>query len=168
MGIREGYGKHIATLPFNRWTLFFKYLYAFQILYEPAIILVKFSIIATQYRMFRVVQYRRILIGCSVFVACLFISQLLAVIFSCIPVSNYWKTFTLGPRCINVVGAIRINGGINAATDFILLAMVHGDPRILYRTVGSLSLKPIPILWKLRTGTQQKCILTFIFTIGLV
>lgn len=168
MGIRQGYGKHIATLPFNRWTLFFKYLYAFQILYEPAIILVKFSIIATQYRMFRVIQYRRILIGCSVFVACLFISQLLSVIFSCLPVSDFWETFTLGPRCVNVLGAIRINGGINAATDFILLAMVHGDPHILYRSVGSLSLKPIPVLWKLRTGTQQKCILTLIFTMGLV
>lgn len=150
VGIRQGFGKHIATLPISRWTVFFKYLYAFQILYVPAIILVKLSIIATQYRMFRVIQYRRILTACSVFVACLFISQLLVVIFSCIPVSNYWDTFTLGPRCIDVVGAIRITGGINAATDFILLAM------------------PIPILWKLRTGTQQKCILTFIFTIGLV
>lgn len=91
--------------------------------------------------MFRVIQYRRILTACSVFVACLFISQLLVVIFSCIPVSNYWDTFTLGPRCIDVVGAIRITGGINAATDFILLAMVHGNPSLLYRTIGSLSLQ---------------------------
>lgn len=150
IGTREGYGKHIETLPINVWTIFFKYLFAFQLLYEPAIILVKLSIIATQYRMFRIIHYRRILIGCTVFVVCLFISQFLAVLFSCIPVSNYWETFTLGPRCIDVVGAIRINGGINAATDFILLAM------------------PIPILWKLRTGTQQKWILTFIFTTGLV
>lgn len=103
--------------------------------------LVKFSIIATQYRMFRVIQYRRILMGCSVFVACLFVSQVLVVIFSCIPVSNYWETFTLGARCIDVVGAIRINGGINAATDFILLAMVHGNPSPLYKNVGSLSVQ---------------------------
>lgn len=141
IGIREGYGKHIATLPFTRWTVFFKYLYAFQLLYCPAIMLVKFSIIATQYRMFRVIQYRRILMGCSVFVACLFVSQVLVVIFSCIPVSNYWETFTLGARCIDVVGAIRINGGINAATDFILLAMVHGNPSPLYKNVGSLSVQ---------------------------
>lgn len=141
IGTREGYGKHIETLPINVWTIFFKYLFAFQLLYEPAIILVKLSIIATQYRMFRIIHYRRILIGCTVFVVCLFISQFLAVLFSCIPVSNYWETFTLGPRCIDVVGAIRINGGINAATDFILLAMVHGNPSLLNRTVGSLSLQ---------------------------
>lgn len=62
--------------------------------------------------------------GCTIFIACLFISQFLSGIFSCIPVSDFWETFTLGPRCVNVVGAIRVNGGINAATDFILLAMV--------------------------------------------
>ena len=141
MGIKEGYGRHIATLPINRWTIFFKYLYAFQILYEPSIILVKLSIIATQYRMFRIIQYRRILIGCAVFVACLFVSQLLVVIFSCTPVSSYWETFTLGPRCIDVVGAIRINGGINAATDFVLLAMVRGYPSLLYKAMGLSSLQ---------------------------
>ncbi len=91
--------------------------------------------------MFPVIQYRRILIACSVFVACLFFSELLSVIFSCIPVSDYWDTFTLGPKCIDVVGAIRITGGINAATDFILLAMVHGNPSCLYRIIGSLSLQ---------------------------
>lgn len=91
--------------------------------------------------MFRVIQYRRILIGCSVFVACLFVEQLLLVVFSCIPVSDYWKTFTLGPRCFNVIRVGKIQGGVNAATDFILLAMVHGDTRLLYRSIGSLSLQ---------------------------
>lgn len=135
-GLRSGYGKHIISLPITSWTLFFKYLFAFELFYDLAIILVKFSIIATQYRMFRIVYYRRILIGCSIFVICLFISQTLVVIFACIPISDFWETFTLGPRCVNVVATIRIYGGINAATDFILLIMVHGDTLLLYRSLG--------------------------------
>lgn len=88
---------------------------------------VKFSIILFQYRIFPIVQYRRILQLWAVFTACLVLSSVLVCIFQCIPVSGFWTTFAgtiPGARCINVIKFFLIAGGINAATDFILLAMV--------------------------------------------
>ena len=133
---------------------------------------VKFSIILFQYRIFPVARYRRILILWGVFTACLTTSSMLVCIFQCIPISGFWKTFagTLpGARCVNVTKFIIIAGSINATTDFILLAMVRPCFFPYGRTALLTDLlQPIPLLWRLRTGTLQKLILTGIFGVGLV
>lgn len=84
-------------------------------------------------------------------VICTFVS-----IFQCRPIHDFWDTLAgklsekLGGRCINIGRYFLISGSINTIIDFTLLAL------------------PIPILWRLRTGTPQKLVLTGIFIMGLV
>ena len=125
------------------------------------------------YRIFPIVQFRRLLKACLVFVIALTVSCILASIFQCIPIHRFWETLAgalapeLGGRCINVQLYFIISGAINTSTDFALLALV-GTMSFLkqkYQLINDP--KPIPILWRLRTGTPQKLLLTGIFTVGL-
>lgn len=128
IGSQHGFGRHIYTLPISAITDFFKYLYAFELLYTSAMASVKISILLFQYRIFPIVQYRRILKLWAIFIACLTTSSILVCIFQCWPISGFWMTFAgtfPGAKCINVTNFILIAGSINAATDFILLAMVR-------------------------------------------
>ena len=127
-GSQHEFGRHVYTLSISDIERFFKDLYAFEIPYTFAMGTVKFSIILFQYRIFPIVQYRRILKGWFVFTACLTVSALLVCIFQCVPVSGFWTTFagTLsGAKCVNVNKFVVVAGDINAVTDFILLAMVR-------------------------------------------
>ncbi len=88
---------------------------------------IKFSIILFEYRIFPVLQYRRLLILLAIFTTCLSISTLLVCIFQCVPVSGFWKTFAgviPGAKCVDILKFFLIAGGINAATDFVLLILV--------------------------------------------
>lgn len=75
------------------------------------------------------------LLWCNHFVVCLTITCVLVSIFQCVPVDDFWDTLAgalgrkLGGRCINVELYFLIAGSINAATDFVLLALVseRGD-----------------------------------------
>ena len=83
-----------------------------------------------QYRIFPIVQFRRILIWCNYFVVCLTITCILVSIFQCIPIHDFWDTLAgkltsdLGGRCIDVELYFLTVGAVNAATDFVLLALV--------------------------------------------
>ena len=80
-----------------------------------------------QYRIFPVVQFRRILFWCNFYVVCITGSCIFVSVFQCIPVHSFWDTLVgqiEGGRCINVQLYILITGAINAATDFALLALV--------------------------------------------
>lgn len=133
-GIRSGFGRHILDLIQFGPDKFFRYMYAFEILYVFAMSSVKFSIIVFQYRIFPVIKYRRVLVMWGAFTACLTISSLLVCIFQCIPVYGFWTTFAgklPGAKCVDVVRYIIIAGSINAATDFILLGLVSNVHRKL-------------------------------------
>ncbi|KAI4183026.1 MAG: hypothetical protein L6R41_005636 [Letrouitia leprolyta] len=155
LGVRRGFGKHIGDISGPQLFEYFKYLYAFEFLYTLGMSSVKYSILCFMYRIFPIVQFRRILIGCLVFVIALTVSVILVSMFQCVPIHKFWETLAgelsheLGGRCIDVDTYFLVAGGINTVTDFALLAL------------------PIPILWSLRTGTPQKLLLTAIFTVGL-
>ncbi|CAD6594490.1 MAG: hypothetical protein ASARMPRED_000389 [Alectoria sarmentosa] len=150
-----GFGRHLEVLGPEGLFRWFKILYSFEFLYTLAMASVKYSIILFQYRIFPIVQFRRILLWCNHFVVCLTITCILVSIFQCIPIHDFWDTLAAklasnsGGRCIDVELYFLIVGAINAATDFVLLAL------------------PIPILWRLRTSQPQKLVLTGIFTVGL-
>ena len=127
VGIHHGFGRHLLTLPVDSVIFFFKNLYAFGLFYCFAMASVKYSIIMFQYRIFPVVRYRRLLILCSVFVGCLTLSCALVSVFMCTPIHDFWDTkagTSPGAKCINVSMYFIISGGINAGSDFVLLAMV--------------------------------------------
>ncbi|KAL9068514.1 MAG: hypothetical protein Q9161_006163 [Pseudevernia consocians] len=148
-------GHHLPSLlPADLYS-FYKYNYAFEFLYALAMASVKYSIILFQYRIFPIVQFRRILKYCGMFVVAFTTSIILVFIWQCTPISAFWTTFAgqlpgkHSGRCIKVERFLIIIGSINAATDFALLVL------------------PIPILWHLKTGTPQKLLLTFIFIMGM-
>lgn len=155
VSLHYGFGRHLEVLGEAALFHWFKILYSFEFLYTLAMASVKYSIILFQYRIFPVVQFRRILLWANHFVVCLTIVCVLVSVFQCVPVHDFWDTLagtlrpTSGGRCIDVELYFLIAGAINAATDFVLLAL------------------PIPILWRLRTSQAQKLVLTGIFTMGL-
>lgn len=84
------------------------------------------------HRIFPIVQFRRLLKACSVFVIALTVSCIFASIFQCVPVHKFWETSggeltdESGGRCIDVDLYFLVSGAINAFTDFALLALVRG------------------------------------------
>ncbi|KAL9007474.1 MAG: hypothetical protein Q9173_007269, partial [Seirophora scorigena] len=155
LAVRRGFGKHIAVLPPDVTVEWFKYLYAFEFLYTLCMACVKYSILCFMYRIFPIVQFRRLLKASLYFVIALTVACVFVTIFQCVPIRDFWDTFAgkLAPegggRCIDVQLYFIISGAINTFTDFALLAL------------------PIPVLWRLKTGKPQKWLLTAIFTVGL-
>ena len=109
------------------------------------------SRILFMHRIFPIVHFRRFLIGCHVFVALLGTSAILVAIFPCTPIRDFWDTIggKLGGKCVNALSFFKSTGSLNAAFNFVLLAL------------------PIPLVWRLRTSILQKVILSIIFFIGL-
>ncbi|KAL8761651.1 MAG: hypothetical protein Q9184_002235 [Pyrenodesmia sp. 2 TL-2023] len=108
------------------------------------------------YRVFPIVQFRRLLMASLLFVVALTIACVVTSVFQCVPIHAFWESFggklapLLGGRCVDVRLYFLISGSIMTVTDFVLLAL------------------PIPVVWRLRTGRSQKVLLTAIFTVGLV
>ncbi|KAL8709355.1 MAG: hypothetical protein Q9220_005948 [cf. Caloplaca sp. 1 TL-2023] len=155
LAVHHGFGKHINALPPTAIVTWFKLLYAFEFLYTLGMAGIKYSVLCFMYRIFPIIQFRRLLQMSSVFVTALTIACVLTSVFQCIPIQKFWETLAgalaplLGGRCINVRIYFLITGSINTLTDFSLLAL------------------PIPMLGRLRTGTPQKLMLTTIFSVGL-
>lgn len=86
------------------------------------------------HRIFPIVEFRRLLKACLVFVIALTFTFVLVSVFQCIPIHKFWETFAgklspqLGGKCINVQLYFLISGGINTFTDFALLALVGFSP----------------------------------------
>ncbi|KAL8932038.1 MAG: hypothetical protein Q9211_006563, partial [Gyalolechia sp. 1 TL-2023] len=154
--VHHGFGKHMHAIPDASVSQWFKYLYAFEFVYTVAMATVKYSVLCFLHRIFPIVQFRRLLKACLVFVVGLTASCIFASTFQCIPVHKFWETWggelpnESGGRCIDIDLYFLVSGAINTFTDFALLAL------------------PIPVLWSLKAGTRQKVLLTAIFTVGLV
>ncbi|KAI4175051.1 MAG: hypothetical protein LQ348_006252 [Seirophora lacunosa] len=172
LAVRRGFGKHIAVLPLDLTTEWFKYLYAFQFLYILCMSCVKYSIIYFMYRIFPIVQFHRLLKASLYFVIALTIASVFVTIFQCVPIRDVWDTW-VGQiegrgRCIDIQLYFIISGVIHVFTDFALLALVPWL-RIMELEMNSTAniTQPIPLLWRLKTGKPQKWLLTAIFTVGL-
>ena len=129
-----GFGKHLNALPEDVIFRWFKMLWIFELTYFFALGFVKFSIILFQYRIFPIIHFRRVLIGCGVFVTCWLIACVLTSIFQCVPVEAFWHTLGgvlssfLGGKCVNVKRYFLATGSLNVVTNFFLLAMVGHCP----------------------------------------
>lgn len=87
------------------------------------------------YRIFPIIQFRRILFGAALFVLCLGIALIPVTIWTCTPIHAFWTTLggglksQLGGRCVNTQLFYLVSGAINTVTDFALLALVSLQPR---------------------------------------
>lgn len=148
-----GLGKHIWNLApvltdIPKYTaIVTKCLYACYLSYALAIAFVKFSIIATYFRLFPDGLLRRTITGVGVVCVGLLICNIFTVIFTCVPVRAAW-TYNIEGKCINVVDFFYASSSINIATDLALCFL------------------PIPTLWKLQMPRSQRIILCGLFALG--
>ncbi|CAF9941740.1 hypothetical protein IMSHALPRED_002872 [Imshaugia aleurites] len=151
---RVGFGKHIYVLgeigAIKAATGYFHILYFFQLFFTLATGATKLTVLAFYRRIFPIAELMLILIIISTIVLMYTVGVSLLIIFQCHPISKFWILDGPG-HCINGLNNLIISGSINTLLDFMVVCL------------------PVPLLWRLRTSTRQKSILTGIFlTAGFV
>ena len=164
-GLHQGFGQHFEVLGMDFASTFGKNFWTGELLYCLTIGLVKFSILAFYWRLFKVsiripVYVLRAVTICweigvvgDIFYPSISawltsaITKILATVFQCVPVSGFWNK-TIHAKCVNPKHAFLGNSIPNIATDIALLLM------------------PVPYIWRLHRTSSQKIVLTGIFMLG--
>ena len=153
IGRHFGLGKHIWNLSKNMMEIpestarVTKSLYGCYLSYACAIAFVKFSIIATYFRIFADGILRRMIAGVGFVVFAMMLSNIFAIIFTCVPVEAAWK-YEIKGKCFPIVNFFYASSAINIATDLALCFL------------------PIPTLWSLSMPRSQRVVLCILFTLG--
>lgn len=148
-----GLGKHIWNLAANPLNIpkataqVTKALYGCYLSYSFAIAFVKFSIIATYFRIFAQGMLRRTIMMIGIIVLALLICNIFGIIFTCVPVEAAWK-YEIKGKCYPVTKFFYASSAINIATDLALFLL------------------PIPTLWALSMPKPQRIVLCILFGIG--
>ncbi|KAK7943537.1 uncharacterized protein PG986_012650 [Apiospora aurea] len=144
-----GLGTHGYDLAGGMETIvmFFKILYAQQILYHTNLLFIKLTLLLQYYRLVHLIdQYKRpYMIIMSISVLWAFVSVCLLA-FSCYPIASFWDKTIPGFTCNFATGLVATIG--NIITDFVILIL------------------PIPVVLELNMTTAQKGATLCIFTVG--
>ncbi|MCJ1274922.1 hypothetical protein MMC21_002720 [Puttea exsequens] len=153
VAVSNGLGKHIFVFgPQAKQAVVdeLHVLYYFQIFFYLATGSTKLAILAFYRRIFPISTLRIPWLVVTSLVAANLVGSTLFIIFQCTPIHKFWDHMQPG-HCENAQNGLYITGAINTLFDFIVTLM------------------PVPLLWRLRTSTRQKGILTGIFlTAGFV
>lgn len=145
LAVRFGLGRHVITL--KHPVSFAKAEISTEVLYNPAMITVKFSILLLYHRIFPSRKFKIVLWTAATFVLCYSIAGTFVVIFQCVPVRSDWNPSTKS-RCINFDAELIAIGVLNSVTDFLILGL------------------PIPFLWRLHSTLAHKIQLAGMFSLG--
>ena len=145
LGVHFGFGRHqiLVKHPLSAT----KVELAIEVLYHPAMITVKFSILLLYNRLFPNQRFRLLLWAVAVFTVCYTVAGIFVVIFQCVPFHTYWD-HAAKPRCVNLDAALIALGVLNAVTDFIILGL------------------PVPFLWRLHSSLAHKTQLAGMMSLG--
>ncbi|MCJ1313891.1 hypothetical protein MMC25_007571 [Agyrium rufum] len=144
--IPHGFGRHAILI--DNVPLFAKVAIFVEVIYNPAIIAIKGSILLLYARLFPGREFRKLLWGSFAFVVIYSVIQAFLDIFQCVPVSAVWDPTVQNPRCIDLDSGLIVCSSINIATDVLILAL------------------PVPKLWALKISTEKKVQLIGIFLVG--
>lgn len=149
-----GFGKHLDAFgelgAMEAATGFFHILYFFQLFFTLATGATKLTILAFYRRIFPIAELKFILIVMTTLVVMYTTAVSTLIVFQCHPIRKFWEPKQPG-HCISALNDLIISGSINTILDFTIVCL------------------PVPLLWRLRTSTRQKFILTGIFlTAGFV
>ncbi len=128
-------------------TYYLKSVLAFEVLYNPAIVLTKTSILLLYHRLFPSRRFRYALWAVGIFVVCYSITAATVNIFQCIPVKSDWDP-TIKPRCVNIGLDLIILSSINVITDAAILCL------------------PIYQVWHLHMSRSRKLQIGGLFLLG--
>ena len=126
-----------------------KSLYGAYLSYALAIAFVKFSIIATYFRIFGDSLFRRIASGVGIIVLASLICNIFAIIFTCVPIQAAWN-YSIKGKCFKIVDFFYASSSINIATDLALTFL------------------PIPRLWALNRPRTDRIVLCGLFALGIL
>ncbi|KAG8534136.1 uncharacterized protein KY384_000980 [Bacidia gigantensis] len=145
VGLHFGLGRHavLANPPG-----FAKTLMSAEVVYNFAMLCIKYSILCLYYRIFFVSRGFTIAVWViGAFVMGYSIAQTFAAIFQCTPVPALWDPYTHG-HCIDTSLAATVMAAFNVATDFAILIL------------------PMPILWQMQIPSRRKLQIMGIFLLG--
>ncbi|MCJ1457821.1 hypothetical protein MMC28_008190 [Mycoblastus sanguinarius] len=143
--VRFGLGRHAITLEHPVSTA--KSEISTEVLYNPAMITVKFSILLLYNRIFPSPKFKIVLWAVAAFVFCYTVAGISVVIFQCVPVRSDWDP-SIKPRCVNLDAELIAIGVLNSITDFLILGL------------------PVPFLWRLHSSLSHKIQLLGMFSLG--
>ena len=118
-----------------------------QVIYNPAIVAIKSSILLLYKRLFPFRWFIRLLWAIGSFVVAYCAMQALAIIFSCSPVQKAWEP-SLSGHCIDLGVVLLVAAVINVVTDVVILAL------------------PLPHLWRLQISRARRIQLSGIYLLG--
>jgi fucose permease len=151
MGATRGLGRHDADITAEERPGLRRCEYVFSILYNPALMATKTSILVFYLRLAKNTQ--KILRMASW--ACLVVVNLagavltLLNIFQCEPINAAWNPYLGHAECIPLLTEFICSAPVNIVTDLAILAL------------------PIPVLTGMRLPPRQKTILVFTFALGI-
>ncbi len=143
--VRFGLGRHQITL--EHPVSLAKSEISTEVLYNPAMITVKFSILLLYHRIFPIPKFKLVLWAVATFVFCYTVAGTFVVIFQCVPVHSDWDP-SIKPHCVNLDAELIAIGVLNSVTDFFILGL------------------PIPFLWRLHSSLAHKIQLGGMFSLG--
>ncbi|ETR99000.1 fucose permease [Trichoderma reesei RUT C-30] len=152
LGVANGLGKHDEDIPASHIATLRHCEYVFSILYNPALMATKTSILIFYLRLARntqmLLRFASWLILVIVNIAGIVLTFM--NIFQCTPVQAAWNANYTGPtRCIPLLTEFICAAPVNIVTDLAILAL------------------PIPVLTGMRLPSRQKTILVLTFTLGV-
>ncbi|EHK45521.1 uncharacterized protein TrAtP1_003641 [Trichoderma atroviride] len=151
-GVSKGLGKHDIDIPPEQIPTLRRCEYVFSILYNPALMATKTSILIFYLRLTQntqmVLRFASWLILVIVNIAGVVLTFM--NIFQCTPVQAAWNANYNGPtKCIPLLTEFICSSPVNIVTDLAILAL------------------PIPVLTGMRLPSRQKTILVITFTLGI-
>ncbi|OKL62446.1 hypothetical protein UA08_02573 [Talaromyces atroroseus] len=149
-GTSKGLGLHFANIPQEWLSQLGGSIYAFTVLYYPAVLITKISILVLYLRIFQSNTFvRRVSLISIAVIACAYVALTCAKVFRCQPVSGAWQLAPGRPvKCIDIVVIHLASTPVNLYTDLAIILL------------------PIPVLSSLQLPRQQKFILILTFALA--
>ena len=153
-----------------------------ELLYSPAVVSIKISILLLYARIFQGISFRRVLSGVGGFVIGYSILHTVITLFHCIPVRALWDMSIKG-QCLNFSAALVVFGCLNMGRyckivpsffqiyeSWLAVQCLYGhgdaDPETSTATDVAILLLPMPQLMKLKISTERKIQLIAMFLLG--
>ncbi|KAK9772380.1 hypothetical protein SCAR479_10918 [Seiridium cardinale] len=129
------------VVPFAKGTL------AAGVIYNPALVSTKISILALYHRLFPGKRFKWVCVGVGAFVIAYSITAVMTNIFQCTPVESNWDK-SITAHCVNLGSELVAVSSLNVLTDATILCL------------------PMPFIWRLKTDFRRKLQLTCMFLLG--
>ncbi|KAI1389715.1 MFS general substrate transporter [Hypoxylon trugodes] len=151
LGASKGLGRHDENVPPENWNELRRCEYVFSVLYNPALMATKTSILIFYLRLSKNTQKVLRLASWAILVIVNLAGTVLTLIniFQCRPVQAAFDPYPNPAYCVPLLTEFICSAPVNVVTDLAILAL------------------PLPVLTSMRLPRRQKVILIFTFALGI-